>query len=143
MSNRTYDPLSASVFRFGFPGGEEFFLENLGFMRERYGDEITDTLRAAFTEDDLAKAEEFASLLVSDFSYTTIRNDTDGVEIAYSAGSDVSGNLKLNPARDIDEGGDRLVHAVIKAAEAVLSGRRARARADAELAGEEASGPKH
>lgn len=135
---KTYDPLAATVFRLGLPEGDAFFVQNLDFMRERYGDEITDTLRAAYTENDLVKAEEFAALLVEDFSYEVDRDDEEAFAVSYSAAGGVKGRLTMNRLRDPD-GSDLAVLAVLKASEGIFSKARIRKKVDAEIAAEEAA----
>ncbi len=134
---RTYDPIAASVVRLGMPGGDDFFTQNLDFMRERYGDDITDALRSAVTENDLAKAEEFAALIIDGFSYKVIRNDGEVAEILYSAPGDIEGRASHYRFPGIDS--DPLVLAVIHASEGIMSKARARATLDAEITAEEAA----
>lgn len=135
-ATRNYDPISATVFRLGFPDGDEFFLENIDFMREMYGDEITDTLRAAYTEGDVSKAEEFAALLVDGFSYEVVGDDTEKLEIEYSANGEVEGSLKL--FRSGVREGDLLVQAILKASEGIWTNARVKETVDAEIAAQSA-----
>jgi hypothetical protein len=134
---RAYDPIAASVVRLGMPGGDEFFTDNLDFMRERHGNDITDALRAAVTENDLGKAEEFASLVVEGFSYKVIRNDGEVAEISYTAPGDIEGRAAHH--RFPGNESDPLVLAVIHASEGIWSKARVRAKVDAEIAAEEAA----
>ncbi|NTF17808.1 hypothetical protein G6L37_05295 [Agrobacterium rubi] len=136
-NTKNYDPIAATVFRIGLPDGDEFFVDNLDFMREVHGDLITDTLRAAYTENDLSKAEEFAALLVEDFAYEIVKNDDERLEIEYSAAGDVHGNMSLLKSGFRE--GDLLVQAVLKASEGIWSSVRVRAKVDAEIAAEEAA----
>lgn len=124
----TYDPISATVFRLALPGGDDFLQDNLAFMRETYGDAVADALYAAHTENDLARAEEFAALLVDDFSYEIERDDAEAFGISYRAADGVSGSLKINRSGHFQ--GDILVHAVLSASESIWS----RARIEAEVA---------
>lgn len=136
-NNRNYDPIAATVFRLGLPGGDEFFLENLDFMRETHGDEITDALRTAHTENDVAKAEEFAALLVDDFSYEVVSRDSQRIEINYSAAGEVEGSVKLTRFGVVE--GDLLVQAILRAAEGTWTNARVKAKVDAEIAAENAA----
>lgn len=134
---KTYDPLAATVFRLGRPEGDTFFTDNLGFIREVYGDGIADALRSAYTENDLGKAEEFAALLVEDFAYKVDRDDEEELVVSYSAVGGVSGRLAMNRARD-REGCDLIVLAVLSASEGIFSRARIKEKLDAEIAAEEA-----
>jgi len=136
-STRNYDPIAATVFRLGLPGGDEFFLENLDFMREVHGDQITDALRAAYTENDLAKAEEFAGLLLDDFAYDIVSYEDERIEIEYTAAGDVHGTMTLQRSGVIE--GNLLIQAVLKASENTWSNARTKAKVDAEIADEEAA----
>lgn len=136
-ATRNYDPISATVFRLGLPDGDEFFSDNIDFIRDMYGDEITDALRAAYTEGDVSKAEEFASLLVDGFSYEVVGNDAEKLEIEYSAAGDVEGTLKL--FRSGVREGDLLVQAILRAAEGIWTNARVQEKVDAEIAAEKAS----
>lgn len=135
---KTYDPLAATVFRLGLPEGDAFFMDNLDFIREVYGEEITDTLRSAYTENDLGKAEEFAALLVEDFSYKVDRDDEEELVVSYSAAGGVRGHLTTSRVRD-REGCDLLVLAVLSASEGIFSRARIKEKVDAEIAAEEAA----
>lgn len=135
---KTYDPLAATVFRLGLPEGDTFLLNNLDFIREVYGDEITDALRSAYTENDLGKAEEFAALLVEDFAYKVDRDDGEELVVSYSAAGEVSGRLKMSRARD-REGCDLMVLAVLSASEGIFSRARIKEKIDTEIAAEEAA----
>jgi hypothetical protein len=135
---KTYDPLAATVYLLGLPQGETFFMENLDFMREIYGDEITDALRSAYTENDLAKAEEFAALLVDDFTYEVDSDDDESLSVSYSAAGGVEGLLTMKRSPHRDET-DLLVLAVLNASEGIFTRARIKAKVDAEIAAEEAA----
>lgn len=136
-SPKTHDPIAATIIRLGLPGGDEFFLDNLDFMRETYGDEITDALRTAYAENDLDKALEFANLLVDGFSYEVVSADARQAEIEYSINGEPTGSTKCSRFRDTDS--NPLVLAVLHAVESTWSRARVQARVDAEIAAEEAA----
>ncbi|MNU29068.1 hypothetical protein D3C71_175150 [compost metagenome] len=133
---RTYDPIAASVIRLGMPGGDEFFMENLDFMREVYGDEITDTLKTAVTENDLEAARKFSSLVAEGFSHVVTEKTDDHVEIDYSINGELVGNVKC-----VSRGSDSIdpeIKAVLYASEGIMTNARVKAKVDAEIAAEEA-----
>lgn len=134
---RNYDPIAASVFRLGMPGGDEFFMENLGFMREVYGDEITDTLKTAVTENDIEAAKQFASLVAEGFSYVVTEATEEHVAIDYSIDGEVVGNAKC--ARRGPDSIDAEIKAVLYASEGLMTNARIRAKVDAEIEAEQAA----
>jgi hypothetical protein len=117
---RNYDPLDATVIRLGLPGGDAFLMENLDFMRETYGDEITNAFRKAYAENDLKEAEKFASLLVDDFQFNVSRDDDKVLEIQYSAADRSSGTLSMI-RKNFDEGCNLTVLAVLAASKGIHS----------------------
>lgn len=133
---RTYDPIAASVIRLGMPGGDEFFMENLDFMRELYGDEITDALKTAVTENDLEAARKFSSLVAEGFSHVVNEKTDEHVVIDYSINGELVGNVKC-VSRGLD-GIDPEIKAVLYASEGIMTNARVKARVDAQIAAEEA-----
>lgn len=105
------DPLAFTVARLHWENGESIFMENIDLMRERYGDEVTDTLRSAYSENDLQMAGKFAGLLLPGFTFEVVRDD-DEIVVEYTADGDLGGMISLY--RRHQKAGDPVVNAVLK-----------------------------
>jgi hypothetical protein len=112
-ATRTYDPIAFTVARLHWEEGDTIFMDNIDFMRERYGDEITDTLRAAYAESDLQKAGAFAALLLPGFAFEVVRDDEE-IVVEFTADGDLDGMISLY--RRHHRVGDPVVNAVLQVA---------------------------
>jgi hypothetical protein len=130
------DPLSFTVARLHWENADKILSDNIGLMREHYGDEVADTLRSAYAESDLQKAGEFAALLLPGFTFEVVRDD-EKVVVEFTADGDLDGMISLY--RRHQRAGDPVVNAVLKVATRAYADECFRKQIEAEEANEEAA----